>query len=84
MVLALKAGRHATGVGGTWRIECSLQAIEEVTGLSRPNVCRALKRLEETGVIEREAGGGRGKPTTYVLNLKTVSSKTPLFSGLNT
>ena len=84
MVLALKAGRHATGSGGTWQAECSLQAIEEATGLSRPNVCRALKRLEEAGVIEREAGGGRGKPTTYALNLKQSHLRRHCLVELNT
>ena len=45
----------------------SLQNLERMTQLSRPAICHAIRRLSDAEHIQKIAGGGRGRRTTYYL-----------------
>lgn len=60
----------------------SLERIVQLSGLTKPTVISALKRLEFQGLIGKESGGGKNNPNRYTLNRKqlkkyTVMTKQP-------
>lgn len=52
----------------TWRATISKEKLAKLMGVSVRTIERAQKSLVRNGVITVERGGGRGKPTTFIVS----------------
>ena len=68
-VVYLYLRRRANREGVAWP---SVATIAQRTEMSERQVRRALDRLYETGLVVREHRGGRGGPSHYLLDRKSV------------
>lgn len=71
-LVALTLSLHMSEIGDScWP---SLKTLAEESGLSKATVVVALQDLEAAGYLERQEGGGRGKPTLYTAQVPNLSS----------